>query len=200
MPPSASEHMEPRLVEGASTPTPRKDMKDSVKMADGICRQVVATIWPMQLGSRCRLMIRPLEASQGTGRGHVFLFLEGEDLAADDAAHTHPIQAGKGNEHAHQVGAHLLKELRQEEALVVGDELGDMGPMAVAISRMISTSGRGVDNVHDALHDHIHRTAEEAGDGAVERTPMTSTISAAVRPMIMDTRVANMVRTMISRP
>ena len=93
-------------------------------MADGICRQVVATIWPMQV---------PLDdpaagGAQGTGRGHVFLFLEGEDLAADDAAHTHPIQAGKGNEHAHQVGAHLLKELRQEEALVVGDELGDMGP------------------------------------------------------------------------
>ena len=108
--------------------------------------------------------------AQGTGRGHVFLFLEGEDLAADDAAHTHPIQAGKGNEHAHQVGAHLLKELRQEEALVVGDELGDMGAHGRGDEQDDQHVRQGVDNVHDALHDHIHRTAEEAGDGAVERT------------------------------
>ena len=51
--------MEPRLVMGAETPMPRKDRKDSVKMAEGICRKVVVTIWPMQLGSRCRRMIRP---------------------------------------------------------------------------------------------------------------------------------------------
>ena len=54
--------MEPRLVMGALTPTPRKERKDSRKMAEGICRQVVTTIWPMQLGSRWRRIIRPLDA------------------------------------------------------------------------------------------------------------------------------------------
>ena len=66
-PPRASEHMEPRLVMGAVTPMPRKERKDSVKMAEGICRKVVVTIWPMQLGSRWRLMMRP-PLAPGPGR------------------------------------------------------------------------------------------------------------------------------------
>ena len=62
MPPRASEAMEPRLVIGVDTPTPRKERKDSRKMAEGIWRQVVTTICPMQLGSRCFLMMRGPEA------------------------------------------------------------------------------------------------------------------------------------------
>ena len=55
----ASEHIDPKLVSGADTPTPMKERKDSRKIADGICRNVVVMICPIQFGSRCLLMIRP---------------------------------------------------------------------------------------------------------------------------------------------
>ena len=62
MPPRASEDIEPRLVNGAETPTPKKDRKDSRNMAAGICRQVVTIICPMQLGSKWRLITLELDA------------------------------------------------------------------------------------------------------------------------------------------
>jgi hypothetical protein len=53
---------EPREGIGIATPRPRKLRKLSVKMEDGICRVVVTMRVPMQLVSRCFLMMRPLEA------------------------------------------------------------------------------------------------------------------------------------------
>ena len=79
-------------------------------MAEGIWRQVVTTICPMQV---------PLDdpaagGAQGTGRGHVFLFLEGEDLAADDAGHGDPVQKAEGDEHGDEVGAQYVGHIRDE--------------------------------------------------------------------------------------
>ena len=55
---NASEHIEPRLVSGADTPTPTNERNDSRKIADGICKNVVVIICPIQFGSRCFVIIR----------------------------------------------------------------------------------------------------------------------------------------------
>ena len=142
MPPSASEHMEPRLVRGASTPTPKKDMKDSVKMADGICRQVVATIWPMQLGSRCRLMIRPLEAPRARAAVTYSCFLRVRIWPRMMRLIPTQYRQAKAMNMPIRLGPTFLKNSARKKPWWSVMNWVTWGPMAVAMSRMISTSGR----------------------------------------------------------
>ena len=91
-----------------------------------------------------RMMPFVLDAER-LGRLHVFLPLDRERLAADDAGHVEPFDGADGDEHEHEVAAEEDDQHDDEE-----DE------------------GQGVEDVDDAHHDEVDAAAEIARGRAVD--------------------------------
>ena len=96
------------------------------------------------------------------GRQHVFVGLDGQDLAAHQARHAHPVQHAEHHEQRDHVGAHLGQRRALEG---VAQHLGQHHGQQHHHQRV----GQGVDDVDDAHHHHVHLPAEIAGYGAVEQ-------------------------------
>ena len=91
----------------------------------------------------------------------VFILLDGEDLAADEARHAHPVEKAEHDEETHHAGAELVQKAAGGKAqTLVQHDLQEDDDQHV---------GQGVDDIHNAHHNEIDLAAEIARDAAVEK-------------------------------
>jgi hypothetical protein len=136
-----------------------KDRKDSVKMAEGICKPAEMMMTDMLFGIRCLRMMKLGEAPIERAAKTYSCSFEREDLAPDQTGHADPIKQSEDDEDRD----HAVPNWPKKPGCGVPKT-----SLKTTEIKMMRRYPEGINDIDDSHHDHIDLAAEEAGDGAID--------------------------------